>query len=260
MPKYILFFYSLECHFHLSLSSLFSLPWISSSAHSLSSILPSLSSHSLLILRVSSYIFGIIMRKPKAKFLGIELVFSDNWFFFSFLIFLKPFFLVFLLWVLNKGVVLPCLWCALHNACLIEVGYTWVCFLCYFLWLYFAIFRPIYCFAIEKWECTWGSVWMRNMFMVFVFYQGKKNCSLFCHVCVLCYVVLLLVWVVYFWFLFVHFFYCVNMLLGSLANLLINLKFLWGILASFVALKTSEQLISSEIFWSCLYLMLIRLL
>ena len=32
----------------------------------------------------------------------------------------------------------------------------------------------------------WGSVWMRNMFMVFVFYQGKKNCSLFCLVCVLC--------------------------------------------------------------------------
>ena len=49
-------------------------------------------------------------------------------------------------------------------------------------------------------------------------------------------------------FCFVHLFYCVNMLLGSLANLLINLIFFWGILASFVSLKTSEQLISSEIF------------
>ena len=37
-------------HFHLSLSSLFSLPWISSSAHSISSILSSLSSNSILIL------------------------------------------------------------------------------------------------------------------------------------------------------------------------------------------------------------------
>ena len=60
-------------------------------------------------------------------------------------------------------------------------------------------------------------------------------------------------------FCFVLFFYCVNMLLGFSANLLINLIFLWGTLASFVALKTSKQLISSEIFWSCLYLMLIRL-
>ena len=63
-----------------------------------------------------------------------------------------------------------------------------------------------------------------------------------------------------FGFCFVLFFYCVNMLLGSSANLLINLIFFWGILASFVSLKTSEQLISSEIFWSCLYLMLISLL
>ena len=27
---------------------------------------------------------------------------------------------------------------------------------------------------------------MRNIFLVFVFYQGKKNSSLFCPVCVLC--------------------------------------------------------------------------
>ena len=176
--------------------------------------------------------------------------------FFSFLIFLKPFFLVFLLWVLNKGVVFPCLWYALHNACLIEVKCTWVCF----LWLYFSIFRPIYCFAIEKWECKGQCLDKKYVSSCCVLSGLKKNCSLFCHVCVLRYVVLLLVWVVYFWFLFVHFFYCVNMLLGSLANLLINLSFFWRILASFVALKTSEQLISSEIFWSCLYLMLIKLL
>ena len=152
------------------------------------------------ILRASYYIFGIIIRKLEAKFLGMGLAFSGNWFFFLSSHFLKLFFWSFCWWVLNKGVVLPCLWWALHNACLIEVGCTWVCFLCYFLWLYFAIFRPIFGFTVEKWECMWGSVWMRNMLLVFVFIRVKKIVLYF--VLYVCCVVLLSVWVVYFWVLF----------------------------------------------------------
>ena len=105
----------------------------------------------------------------------------------------------------------------------------------------------------------WGSVWMRNIFLIFVFYHGKKKkivLYFFMYVCCVAFQFGLFT----FGFCFVLFFYYVNMLLGSSANLLINVIFFWGTLTSFVTLKTSEQLISSEIFWSCLYLMLIRLL
>ena len=124
-------------------------------------------------------------------------------------------------------------------------GFAFCDIFCGFILLFLDLFINLLlrnenaCGAVFGWEiCFWSSCFIKvkKIVLYFILYV--------CCVVLCCFQFGLFT----FGFCFVLFFYCVNMLLGSSANLLINLIFFWGILASFVALKTSEQLISSEIF------------
>ena len=141
------------------------------------------------------------MRKLEAKFSSMVSTFLGNWFFFSF-------FITFFFGLFVGGFWTKVLSCLIYDVLFtIPVwlksgahGFAFYAIFCGFILLFFI---PIYCFVVEKRECIWGGIWMRNIFLVFVFYQGKKKKKTVLYfVLYVCCVVLLSVWVVYFWVLF----------------------------------------------------------